>query len=444
MSGRQADLQRLCLAASACKCVSLVGMSNVGKSFLLRALCQAAPASLAPGRSLVYVDCNRMVEFSEQGFYELVLRCLSHLAAGALPEPAVARLAACHADVIAPSTPFLGHLRFTEGLAAALEACADGLILVLDEFDACMRSLDDRVLLNLRALRDTYPERLAYITATRRRLESMRRAHGAVEFAELFAHTTMFLAPLDRQGTTALVEKCASTYCLAVGPDDVSLLMDEAGGHPALVIAAAHGLSRLRRDAAALGRPLHETYIREQLDADPACHDECLKLWHDLDSDERAVLLSAGSCDSGGSRTWQALDERYLIQTGGPAPRPFCRLFAGYVQRHRLAAQTHSHGIRVDVDAGEVWIDGHRLPPLTDLEYRLLLLLYGRLGQLVDKYTIVEAVWGQSYLDEIDDARIEKLVSRLRAKIEADPARPRFLHTIRGRGYRLTNPATWA
>jgi DNA-binding response OmpR family regulator len=50
---------------------------------------------------------------------------------------------------------------------------------------------------------------------------------------------------------------------------------------------------------------------------------------------------------------------------------------------------------------------------------------------------VVQAVWGEDYIDEIDDARIEKLVSRLRQKIEADPANPKYLLTIRGRGYKL-------
>jgi two-component system response regulator RegX3 len=46
-------------------------------------------------------------------------------------------------------------------------------------------------------------------------------------------------------------------------------------------------------------------------------------------------------------------------------------------------------------------------------------------------------VWGQEYIDEVDDARIEKLISRLRSKLERDPANPKYLITVRGRGYKL-------
>jgi DNA-binding response OmpR family regulator len=82
-----------------------------------------------------------------------------------------------------------------------------------------------------------------------------------------------------------------------------------------------------------------------------------------------------------------------------------------------------------------------RIPVLTDLEYRLLEALNSRRDKLTDKYQIVTAVWGEKYLGEVDDARVEKLVSRLRSKIEADPAEPRYLLTQRGRGYKLlSNP----
>jgi two-component system response regulator RegX3 len=49
-------------------------------------------------------------------------------------------------------------------------------------------------------------------------------------------------------------------------------------------------------------------------------------------------------------------------------------------------------------------------------------------------------VWGEEYIDQVDDARIDKLLSRLRAKVEPDPHNPRYIITVRGRGYRLVKP----
>jgi two-component system OmpR family response regulator len=84
-----------------------------------------------------------------------------------------------------------------------------------------------------------------------------------------------------------------------------------------------------------------------------------------------------------------------------------------------------------------VWVDGIRIPVLTDLEFKLLKLVYERMDKLTDKYRIVSEVWGEEYLGEVDDARVEKLVSRLRSKIEQDPSNPIYLVTQRGRGYKL-------
>ena len=94
------------------------------------------------------------------------------------------------------------------------------------------------------------------------------------------------------------------------------------------------------------------------------------------------------------------------------------------------------------MESGTVWVDGKSAPELTSLEYRLLLLLYGNLNSTCDKYKIVEAVWSEDYLDAVDDARVEKLVSRLRQKIEPTPNEPRYLTTIRGRGYKLISPTS--
>ena len=118
----------------------------------------------------------------------------------------------------------------------------------------------------------------------------------------------------------------------------------------------------------------------------------------------------------------------------------FSPVMESFVRRQRLRLRRRVEGVRVDVESGTVWVDGHESPTLTDLEYRLLLLLYGQINNICDKYQIVEAVWGEEYIEQVDDARIDKLLSRLRAKIEPDPRSPRYIVTVRGRGYRLVAP----
>ena len=109
---------------------------------------------------------------------------------------------------------------------------------------------------------------------------------------------------------------------------------------------------------------------------------------------------------------------KHLVIGNGPEWSIFSPRSAEFVSGRTFAA-ARSPGVRVDPDSGDVWVNGEKIPTLTNLEYRLLLLLYGRIGKIVTKYEVVEAVWGEDYIDDVDDARIEKLVSRLRQKNRA-------------------------
>ena len=94
------------------------------------------------------------------------------------------------------------------------------------------------------------------------------------------------------------------------------------------------------------------------------------------------------------------------------------------------------YGVWLDERLGEVWVDGERIPPVTRLEYKLLQCLYRNHDGICDKHTIVENVWSGSYINRVDDARIAKLISRLRQTLENSAAR-RYLVTVHGRGYKL-------
>ncbi len=76
---RSADVAELLDMLAVGKCIAVIGLSNFGKSTLLRQMMlpQVAQAyQRLTGRSalFVYVDCNRMLEMSAQGFYEAILR----------------------------------------------------------------------------------------------------------------------------------------------------------------------------------------------------------------------------------------------------------------------------------------------------------------------------------------------------------------------------------
>jgi TolB-like protein/thioredoxin-like negative regulator of GroEL len=66
----------------------------------------------------------------------------------------------------------------------------------------------------------------------------------------------------------------------------------------------------------------------------------------------------------------------------------------------------------------------------------LLLYLVSRKGQLVTREDIAEKLWGQEVAVDID-GRINAAVRKIRAALKEDPARPQFLETVVGKGYRF-------
>ena len=75
---------------------------------------------------------------------------------------------------------------------------------------------------------------------------------------------------------------------------------------------------------------------------------------------------------------------------------------------------------------------------LTATEFRLLLELARRPGQVFTRELLLERVWNYEYLG--DSRLVDVAVQRLRAKIEDDPRRPKLIVTVRGVGYRFEKP----
>lgn len=90
--------------------------------------------------------------------------------------------------------------------------------------------------------------------------------------------------------------------------------------------------------------------------------------------------------------------------------------------------------VALDPDRREVHVDGEGVE-LSRKEFDLLALLMDRSPMVVTRETCLDTLWwGQ---DLLDSRTLDAHVKRLRRKIEADPAEPRNLITVRGVGFRF-------
>lgn len=91
-------------------------------------------------------------------------------------------------------------------------------------------------------------------------------------------------------------------------------------------------------------------------------------------------------------------------------------------------------GLEVDLEHRRVVAQGKEVQ-LTPTEYDLLRLLVTHAGKVLTHNQILRQIWGPAYVEQPHLLRVN--ISNLRRKIEPDPARPQYILTELGVGYRL-------
>jgi len=103
------------------------------------------------------------------------------------------------------------------------------------------------------------------------------------------------------------------------------------------------------------------------------------------------------------------------------------------------AAHSFSSGeISISFAQRQVTVTGKEVK-LTPTEYNLLQELVTNAGKVLPHTDLLNKVWGPEYRE--DTQYLHVFIRRLRAKLEADPANPRYITTVSGVGYQFTDTA---
>ncbi len=423
------------------ECCAIVGLNDSGKTTLLGlaqqpdVVARFGPPDIgaAAGRRLfVHVDCNLLAAASEHDMYAVMAQATLLAARRAGLGPAAERAADLAQHALFPATtPVLAAVALESLVAQLVEADGLSLVYLFDEFDALYRRIEPRAALVLRAIHNRVGPALSYVLALE---QPLRRAHSgqpgeAAEFEELFTTTSFTLPPLDPEDAAAFVVRYVESRQVAAPTSLAERVAALTGGHPGLLWATCAAAARL---APRLADTADE--LEAQLVTAPEVVAECENVWLRLAAEERAAVEALRHGHGPASALASELRDRGLLEgTGGRLAIP---LLERYLTQ---AGDDEPAGLRVDATTGQVVIDGAPLrAQLGPTEFRLLQVLAERPGALVTKDEVVRLVWpGEARINGVDDARIDKLVDRVRSKIEPDPKNPRFLVTVRGMGYRL-------
>ena len=105
-------------------------------------------------------------------------------------------------------------------------------------------------------------------------------------------------------------------------------------------------------------------------------------------------------------------------------------------ENHGTHAVVTIGGLRMDLEKRLVHLDGAEVH-LSPMEYSLLSLLFKNMGKVLTTGVILHEIWGVGY--GTDTQALRALMAGLRRKIETNPAKPRYIMTEIGVGYRLVD-----
>lgn len=142
-----------------------------------------------------------------------------------------------------------------------------------------------------------------------------------------------------------------------------------------------------------------------------------------------------------------ASDDEYSVVAGldlgadDYIPKPFrpreliSRMNSVLRRYHRGSQPLEYHELKADTVRGLVYKNNMELT-LSALEYRLLLLFLSNQGIVLTRSRLLDELWDMAG-GFVNDNTLTVYIKRLREKIEADPAHPEYIKTIRGLGYKL-------
>jgi hypothetical protein len=399
--------------------IAINGPLGIGKTSLLHYVGDpsvAAEYGVEPPRyALVYVDVHSVTPFSADRFWRRVVRLLARSGSVGLDDATRRLLQTDDIDVT--------------DVEEFLDAAADRdtvLVLLLDEFEWTLQADSPAAeaesrnfLAQMASLARRAPRVMSIILSTE---PPLAEATQVIEswrgspFPTVF--TSVTLRSLDREAAYELINMALDDDDDEMPDDERSLLYSFSRGQPAALQAAAFSLFQGRRRGLR-GDALWESARRASIAA--------LEALEPPVAPRRPAATDTGAVGGEAGRPGaQSTSGTPLIIGGGSA---------GGAGAGTVAAD--GSGLVIDARSGDVLVNGRRVETLTALEYSLLKLLYDSPGRLCSKDEIIRHVWGDEFLGEVDASRVEKLVSRLRRKIEAVPGRPQYIRTVRGRGYRF-------
>ncbi len=317
----------------------LIGAGSMGKTRLLDHLVRTDVQEYylkekAARTLIIRLDMNRLSDYSEWEFYELMLFNIIQTV-GQNDDPELIKLSESFMKrfllpvLEKPGNPIM-VLRFLELVILNLMVVDSeiGICFLLDEFDEAYRRLPAKVFAHLRGIRDAHKNRLCYALLLRNLPARLRpRLYEHEGFYELLSRNQIAIGPYSRQDVHAMLRQLEERHGYPLAETLRDKIYELSGGHPGTVLMV---FSSLRKTIEGVPYRLDPRWLAKEENN----KEECRKLLGSLEPDEQIgiVEFAKGNMADVPSSTVKILRAKKLLSSSeGQLPQIFSPIFSVYL-----------------------------------------------------------------------------------------------------------------
>lgn len=296
--------------------------------------------------------------------------------------------------------------------------------LLFDKFDVLSPEITPQFFTNLRVLRNHAKYRFSPIFSLNRPINESVDPLILADIHDLIAENEIYVTLSDPIGIDFRLSYITKAARSKIDPSIIEEIIKLTGGHAKLSKLSCEAIVSEEQEP----EDLEEFLLKRQ-----TILGSLYEIWASLLPSEQLALKQNVSYENA-KEDFSYLTKTFLLNEEGIT----IPLFAKYIatvpieSTEKITYNEEKNKIMLgDVEISE------RLSPS---EFRLTKYLVQNKEKICSKDEIITSVWGdQKSYEGVTDQALDQIFYRLRKKIEKDPQNPHYIHTVKGKGYKLSD-----
>lgn len=296
--------------------------------------------------------------------------------------------------------------------------------LLFDRFENILPQINGQFFTNLRVLRNHAKYRFGSVFSLTRPLEETIDPLFLSDFHDLIAGNVIYVSLFDKIGMDFRLSYIDKAARKTIPKDFKEKIIGLSGGHAKLAKLSYEAL---------ISEDENPKDLEELLLKRPTIQGALYEIWNALLPSEQLGLKQNVTYDLAKEEFPYLINSGLLDEKGITIPLLEKYLATVPVQSTEKINYSEEKN---EILLGDVQISDKLSPS----EFKLIRYLIQNKERLCSKDEIIQEVWGDQKSQEgVTDQALDQIFYRLRKKIEKDPTNPHYIHTIKGKGYKLSD-----